>query len=61
MGTCRTELRAYSSDFDDGGRWVNVPEYGYCWTPTVVLASRLGPVPPREVGVEGRRLRLGGL
>jgi hypothetical protein len=30
------ELRTYSGDFDGNGRWVNVPEYGYCWTPTVV-------------------------
>ena len=37
------ELRAYSSDFDDGGRWVNVPEYGYCWTPTVVAISDWAP------------------
>ena len=26
------ELRAYSSDLDDNGRWVQVPEYGYVWT-----------------------------
>lgn len=25
------ELRVYSSDFDDNGRWVQVPEYGYVW------------------------------
>ena len=30
------ELHVYSSDFEENGRWVNVPEYGYCWTPTVV-------------------------
>ncbi len=37
------ELRAYSSDFDGGGRWVNVPEYGYCWTPTVVAFDDWAP------------------
>ena len=37
------ELRAYSSDFDGGGRWVNVPEYGYCWTPTVVVINDWAP------------------
>lgn len=26
------ELRVYSSDLDDNGRWVQVPEYGYVWT-----------------------------
>jgi uncharacterized protein DUF6600/FecR-like protein len=30
------ELRAYSSDFDTGGRWVEVPDYGNCWIPTAV-------------------------
>jgi hypothetical protein len=33
------ELRVYSSDFDESGRWVHVPEYGYCWTPTVVVTG----------------------
>ncbi|MFA6148615.1 MAG: DUF6600 domain-containing protein [bacterium] len=37
------EIRTYSSDFDDSGRWVNVPEYGYCWTPTVVVGSDWAP------------------
>ena len=37
------ELRTYSNDFDAGGRWVNVPEYGYCWTPTVVVTSDWAP------------------
>jgi FecR protein len=36
-------LRAYSSDFDGSGRWVSVPEYGYCWTPTVVVADDWAP------------------
>jgi FecR protein len=33
------ELRVYSRDFDESGRWVHVPEYGYCWTPTVVVTG----------------------
>ena len=37
------ELRVYSSDFDESGRWVNVPGYGYCWTPTVVVVSDWAP------------------
>ncbi len=37
------ELRAYSSDFEGSGRWVNVPEYGYCWTPTVVVIDDWAP------------------
>jgi hypothetical protein len=37
------ELRAYSSDFEENGRWVNVPEYGYCWTPTVVVTADWAP------------------
>jgi hypothetical protein len=30
------ELRSYSSDLDDNGRWVQVPEYGNVWTPRSV-------------------------
>jgi hypothetical protein len=37
------ELRTYSSDFDDYGRWVNVPDYGYCWTPTVFVGVNWAP------------------
>ena len=37
------ELRAYSSDFEENGRWVNVPEYGYVWTPTVVVTGDWAP------------------
>ena len=33
------ELRAYSSDLDDNGRWVQVPEYGYVWTLRAVSAD----------------------
>jgi hypothetical protein len=37
------ELRMYSSDFEENGRWVNVPEYGYVWTPTVVVIGDWAP------------------
>ena len=33
------ELRVYSSDLDDNGRWVQVKEYGYVWTPRSVAAD----------------------
>jgi hypothetical protein len=36
-------LRAYSYDFDSYGRWVDVPEYGHCWTPTVAIGSGWAP------------------
>jgi hypothetical protein len=37
------ELRLYSSDFDANGRWVSVPEYGYVWTPTVLVIADWAP------------------
>ncbi|HWS14709.1 MAG TPA: DUF6600 domain-containing protein, partial [Candidatus Methylomirabilis sp.] len=37
------ELRVYSSDFEENGRWVNVPEYGTVWTPTVVVTGDWAP------------------
>jgi len=37
------ELQSYSSDFEDNGRWVNVREYGYVWTPTVVVSAEWAP------------------
>jgi hypothetical protein len=37
------ELRTYSSDFDENGRWVNVEDYGYVWTPTVVVIADWAP------------------
>ena len=37
------ELRAYSYDFDSSGRWVKVPDYGYVWTPTVVIGASWSP------------------
>ncbi|NTU41815.1 MAG: hypothetical protein HGA78_01930 [Nitrospirales bacterium] len=37
------ELRAYSSDFSRYGRWVDVPEYGFVWTPTVSVGVDWAP------------------
>lgn len=37
------DLRVYASDFDENGRWVKVPEYGYVWTPTVVVTRDWAP------------------
>ncbi|MBI5057860.1 MAG: FecR domain-containing protein [Nitrospirae bacterium] len=37
------ELRPYSYDFDNSGRWVQVPEYGYVWTPTIVIGVSWSP------------------
>jgi hypothetical protein len=37
------ELRMYSGDFDENGRWVNVSDYGYVWTPTVVVIADWAP------------------
>ena len=37
------ELDTYASDFDDNGRWVNAPGYGYVWTPTVSVSVGWSP------------------
>ena len=37
------ELRVYSSDFNNSGRWVQVPDYGYCWIPTVGVYAGWAP------------------
>ncbi|MBI5675073.1 MAG: FecR domain-containing protein, partial [Nitrospirae bacterium] len=37
------ELRAYSYDFDNSGRWIQDPEYGYVWTPTIVIGASWSP------------------
>ena len=37
------ELAVYSGDLDDNGRWVYVQDYGYCWTPTVVVIRDWAP------------------
>jgi hypothetical protein len=38
-----SELRPYAYDFDYGGRWVDVPEYGHCWTPTLGISVGWAP------------------
>jgi len=38
-----SELSAYSYDFDNNGRWVQVPDYGHVWTPTVVVGASWSP------------------
>ncbi len=37
------DLRSYSRDFDDNGRWVYAEEYGYVWTPHVVVSVGWAP------------------
>jgi len=37
------ELSAYSYDFDNSGRWVQVPDYGYVWTPTIGIGASWSP------------------
>ena len=37
------ELRVYSYDFDNYGEWVYSSEYGYVWTPRVVISSGWSP------------------
>ncbi len=37
------ELRIYSSDFEENGRWVRVRGYGYVWTPTVRVSAGWAP------------------
>jgi hypothetical protein len=37
------ELQPYSNDFYDNGRWVNTPDYGYVWTPTVSVSVGWAP------------------
>ena len=32
-------LDSYSRDFDEYGRWVHTPDYGYVWTPKVVVSG----------------------
>ena len=36
-------LSVYSADLDDYGRWVQVPDYGYVWTPTGVVVDNWAP------------------
>ena len=37
------DLRSYSADLDANGRWFQVPEYGYCWVPTVAVGADWAP------------------
>lgn len=37
------ELAVYAADFDGNGRWVYVREYGYCWTPRVLVIADWAP------------------
>jgi len=37
------ELRAYSYDLDNSGRWVEDLEYGYVWTPIIVVGAQWAP------------------
>lgn len=37
------ELTAYSADLDNSGRWVEAPEYGMVWTPTVGVDASWTP------------------
>ncbi len=37
------ELRPYSYDFDNYGRWIYAREYGYVWTPGVVVDAGWSP------------------
>jgi hypothetical protein len=36
-------LRAYSYDFESYGKWVDVPEFGHCWTPAVAVGAGWAP------------------
>ncbi|RJX20224.1 MAG: hypothetical protein C4563_06755 [Desulfobulbus sp.] len=38
-----SELRTYYSDFDNHGRWVHAPDYGYVWTPTTYISASWTP------------------
>ncbi len=37
------ELDAYAYDFDTAGRWVDVPDYGYVWTPSLSIGVSWAP------------------
>jgi hypothetical protein len=37
------ELYPYANDFEKNGRWVQVREYGYVWTPTVIVSVGWAP------------------
>ena len=37
------ELSAYSGDFSRNGRWVYEADYGYVWTPTIIISNDWSP------------------
>ncbi len=37
------ELEGYSNDLDENGKWVHLSEYGYVWTPTVIVSADWSP------------------
>lgn len=37
------ELEGYSNDLDENGKWVHSSEYGYVWTPTVIVSADWSP------------------
>lgn len=36
-------LKVYSNDLDRNGKWVYTNEYGYAWTPTVIVVNQWSP------------------
>jgi hypothetical protein len=38
-----SELRTYSPELNRSGRWVQVPQYGHVWTPTVMVGVDWAP------------------
>jgi FecR protein len=37
------ELAVYSNDLDANGEWIDVPEYGHVWRPTVIFSAEWSP------------------
>ncbi len=37
------ELDAYAYDFDENGKWAYTTDYGYVWTPTVIVSAGWAP------------------
>jgi hypothetical protein len=37
------ELTVYSDDLDANGEWIEVPEYGHVWRPTVIVTGEWSP------------------
>lgn len=47
-------IREYAYDLDSYGRWVDIPEYGHCWTPKITSGVNWAPYR------EGRWIWIGG-